>query len=111
LLEAWEPDPDDVKNSFITLLKGKHHENSSKREDFWEVETVMIDDDTDEFVYDNDKTWRLPKGFIGNQNWGVKKMLPTSKASFINWRNEANLKSFHSIYSNMNQITEMTHSR
>lgn len=65
------------------------------------------EDDTNEFVSDGEKDWWLPSGFI--VNWrGVKKLLPTSKSSFLNWWNDANLKSFHSIHSNMNQMTEMT---
>ena len=65
------------------------------------------DEDTDEFQTETEKERKLPTGFIVNQR-GVKKLLPKSKASFLNWWNEANLKSFHSIHSNMNQVTEIT---
>lgn len=53
-------------------------------------------DDVDEFSEDREHSRRIPQGYIINQRRGVKKMLPTSKQSFINWRNDANLKSFYS---------------
>ena len=56
--------------------------------EFWEI------DDVDEFEEDWEKTRKVHVGLIGNHKKGVKKLLPSSKASFVHWWNESNLKSF-----------------
>lgn len=88
---------------YSRLTKDSHSE--------FDYEVIEEEDDTDEFVIEHEKEWKVPAGFIVNQKRGVKKLLPTSKESFLNWRNEANLKSFHSIHSNMNHVTEITQNR
>ena len=52
-----------------------------------------LSDDTDEFR-PSDIVKAIPEG-VANKRGGVKKMLPRTKKSFIKWRKEGNLKSFH----------------
>ena len=106
MLAVKEPDPDElVKASFQ-----KHHERTPSKpplhcesgspETFKDPEFDDMMEGTEEFSTGETNVHEMiPKQFISNQKRGVKKKLPQSKKSFLEWRHNANLRSFHSNHS------------